>query len=232
LALVVARIVFPGRIGALGLHALAASFPNSGYMGIPLFLLAFGEAGSLPVIVANVAQSITIFFVALFLVELGGGSGSLGRRLAPIFKNLLLNPFLIASALGLALNASGIGLSGPFETMFKTLAAAASPCALFALGLFMVGKPITRGLPEVAWLAFAKLVLHPIVAWVIAAHLCRLPPDTVRALVLISALPTGALVFVVAQRYNVYVQRGSAAVLVSTVLSILTISVLMVLYNV
>ena len=53
-----------------------------------------------------------------------------------------------------------------------------------------------------------------------------------RALVLISALPTGALVFVVAQRYNLYVQRGSAAVLVSTVLSVITISVLMVLYDV
>lgn len=232
LSFVVARLVFPGRIGALGLHALAASFPNSGYMGIPLFFLAFGEAGSLPVIVANVAQSITVFFVALFLIEFDGGSGSAGRRLVTIFKNLLLNPFLIAAAAGLGLNAAGVGIGGPVETMVKTLAAAASPCALFALGLFLVGKPITRGLPEVSWLAVAKLVLHPLVAWLIAAPLLALPADTVRALVLIAALPTGALVFVVAQRYNVYVQRGSAAVLVSTVLSVFTISALMVLYNV
>ncbi|MGH7003415.1 MAG: AEC family transporter [Alphaproteobacteria bacterium] len=232
LSFVVARLLFPGRIGALGLHALAASFPNSGYMGIPLFLIAFGEAGSLPVIVANVAQSITIFFLALFLIELDGGGGSLGHRLLTIFKNLLLNPFLIAAALGLGLNATGAGLAGPVQTMVKTLAAAASPCALFALGLFMVGKPITRDLPEVGWLAFVKLVLHSIAAWAITVHVFDLPAETVRALVLISALPTGALVFVVAQRYNVYVQRGSAAVLVSTVLSVVTISILMVLYNV
>jgi malonate transporter len=232
LSMLVARFVFPGRLGAHALHGLAASFPNSGYMGIPLFLLAFGEAGSLPVIVANVAQSITVFFLALFLVELDGGSGPLGRRLVQIFANLLLNPFLIAAAIGLGLNASGIGLVGPFETLMRTLSAAASPCALFALGLFMVGKPITRGLPEVGWLAFAKLVLHPVLAWVIAAQIFALPADTVRALVLIAAMPTGALVFVVAQRYNVFVQRGSAAVLVSTVLSILTISILMVLYDV
>jgi predicted permease len=170
--------------------------------------------------------------VALFLVELDGGSGPLGRRVVQITTNLLLNPFLIGSALGLGLNATGIGLSGPFETLVKTLAAAASPCALFALGLFMVGKPITRGLPEVSWLAFAKLILHPLAAWVIAVHVFSLPDYTVRALVLVAAMPTGALVFVVAQRYNVFVQRGSAAVLVSTVISILTISALMILYDV
>ena len=232
LPLVVARLLFPGSLGAHALHALAASFPNSGYMGIPLFLLAFGEAGSLPVIVANVAQSITVFFLVLFLIELEGGTGPLGTRLLKIAGNLLLNPFLIGAALGLGLNASGIGLAGPFETLVKTLGAAASPCALFALGLFMVGKPITRGLPEVSWLAVAKLVLHPLAAWLIAAHVFALPGETVRALVLIAALPTGALVFVVAQRYNVFVQRGSAAVLVSTVLSLVTISALMILYDV
>ncbi|MFO0988848.1 MAG: AEC family transporter [Alphaproteobacteria bacterium] len=232
LSIVVARLLFPGSLGAHALHALAASFPNSGYMGIPLFLLAFGEAGSLPVIVANVAQSITVFFLVLFLIELEGGTGPLGTRLLKIAGNLLLNPFLIGAALGLGLNASGIGLAGPFETLVKTLGAAASPCALFALGLFMVGKPITRGLPEVSWLAVAKLVLHPLAAWLIAAHVFALPGETVRALVLIAALPTGALVFVVAQRYNVFVQRGSAAVLVSTVLSLVTISALMILYDV
>lgn len=228
---VVARFLFPGRVGALALHSLAASFPNSGYMGIPLFLLAFGEAGSLPVIVANVAQSITIFFVVLFLIELDAGTGSLGKRLRPIVKNLLLNPFLIGAGLGLGLNAAGIGLSGPLETLVKTLGAAASPCALFALGLFMVGKPITRGLPEVSWLAFVKLVAHPLIAWIIAKPLMGLPAETARALVLIAALPTGALVFVVAQRYDVFVQRGSAAVLVSTILSVITLSVLLVIYG-
>ena len=65
----------------------------------------------------------------------------------------------------------------------------------------------------------------------IAGPLLGLSTDTVRALVLIAALPTGALVFVVAQRYNVFVQRGSAAVLVSTILSVITLSVLLVIYG-
>ena len=41
-----------------------------------------------------------------------------------------------------------------------------------------------------------------------------------------AALPTGALVFVLAQQYDIYVQRSTAAIMVSTVISVVTLSVL------
>ena len=44
--------------------------------------------------------------------------------------------------------------------------------------------------------------------------------------VLLAALPAGTLVFVIAQRYGVYAERISAAILASTVLSVITVSVL------
>ncbi|HEY9348806.1 MAG TPA: AEC family transporter [Inquilinus sp.] len=43
-------------------------------------------------------------------------------------------------------------------------------------------------------------------------------------------MPTGALTFVVAQRYGVYVERSSAVILVSTVVSVLTLSLLLAIY--
>jgi len=45
-------------------------------------------------------------------------------------------------------------------------------------------------------------------------------------------MQTVALVFVVARRYNVFVQRRLPTVLVTAVLSILTISAFMILYDV
>jgi malonate transporter len=44
----------------------------------------------------------------------------------------------------------------------------------------------------------------------------------------LSALPVGALVFVVAQQYDVYVQRASSAIVVTTAVSVLTISLLLI----
>ena len=47
-----------------------------------------------------------------------------------------------------------------------------------------------------------------------------------------AALPTGALVFVLAQKYDLYVQRATAAIMVSTVLSVVTLSALFVFLGV
>lgn len=231
LAYAVAGLAFRTRMAAHALHALSTAFPNSGYLGIPLFVLLFGEEGALPVIVLTVAQSVTVFFVTLFLVELDGGQGPLGRRIGKILRNLLLNPFLIAMAAGLAMSFVRVDIPVPIDTTLKTLAASASPCALFALGLFLCGRPLAEGFGELAWLTIAKLVLMPAAVWLIAERMFGLPPEQVRLLVLTAALPTGALVFVIAQRHDVYVLRASAAVLATTVLSVATISALMIYFG-
>src|SRR3546814_11255231 len=54
LAVAVAKYAFPNRLGALGLAGLSAIFSNTGYMGIPLLMLAFGEAGMLPAIITTI----------------------------------------------------------------------------------------------------------------------------------------------------------------------------------
>ncbi|HUT50048.1 MAG TPA: AEC family transporter [Alphaproteobacteria bacterium] len=46
LSIAVAYFVFPNRLAALGLHGMSAIFSNTGYMGIPLLITAFGDAAS------------------------------------------------------------------------------------------------------------------------------------------------------------------------------------------
>src|SRR3546814_17942317 len=65
-----------------------------------------------------------------------------------------------------------------------------------------------------------KLVVHPLLVWLLAAFVFRLPPLWVDIAVLCAALPTGANVFLLAQRHGVYVQRSATAVLVSPAASI------------
>ena len=71
-----------------------------------------------------------------------------------------------------------------------------------------------------------KLAVQPLATWVIAVPVMGLPPFWAHSAVILAALPTGATVFVVAQRYGVYVQRSSALILISTVLSVASLSVL------
>jgi hypothetical protein len=45
-----------------------------------------------------------------------------------------------------------------------------------------------------------------------------------------SALPTGGLVFILAQKYDIYLQRSTSVILISTLLSVLTVSAAMIHY--
>lgn len=47
-SLVLARTLFRNSLGGVTLHGLTGIFANTGYMGIPLFLAAFGPEGALP----------------------------------------------------------------------------------------------------------------------------------------------------------------------------------------
>ena len=58
-------------------------------------------------------------------------------------------------------------------------------------------------------------------------HVFTLDPVWAAGAVIQSALPTGALVFVLAQKYGVYLQRSTAVIMVSTVISLFTLSALL-----
>ena len=108
----------------------------------------------------------------------------------------------------------------------EIMQAAAAPAALFAMGLFLVGQTPRRGAGEVGCMVLIKLIVHPALTWWLLTQFVAVDPLWLKVGILQAALPTAALAFVVAQRYGIYEQRASGAVLVSTVASVVTLSVL------
>ena len=229
LSIAVALFVFPNRLGALGLHGMSAIFSNTGYMGIPLLITAFGDAGKLPAIIATMMTGVIVMPLGVVLIEL-----DLGRGAGPmtILRNVALavarNPLVLSAAAGLAMSMTGLPLPTPIATFCNIMGAAAGPCALFAIGLFLVGRSLRAGLGEVGWLVVLKLAVQPAITWWLAFEYFSMPPVWAASAVILAALPTGALVFVLAQQYDIYLQRATSAILISTVVSVLTLSVLFV----
>lgn len=139
---------------------------------------------------------------------------------------------MTAPVLGLLVSLAGIGVPTPIANFCALLGAAAGPCALFSPGLFLVGQPFAANLGEVGVITLLKLVVQPLLTWLIAVPILGLDPAWARAAVLLAALPTGTLVFTVAQNYRIYVDRASAAVLATTVVSVLTLSAVLVLLGI
>ncbi|MCW9040404.1 MAG: AEC family transporter [Rhodospirillales bacterium] len=227
IAYVLIRVFHPDRrLGERGLFGMAAIYGNTGYMGIPLTLIAFGPEGTVPAIVATVINTAVIIGAigAMIEVDLSVGE-SRGAVARDVVMGLLRNPLFTAPLAGIAVSLLGLEVPGPFATFLDIVGKAAGPCALFAIGLFMVGQPIGDGKGEVAMMVGLKLLIQPVIAWALATYVFEMDPLWTKVAILMSALPAGAGLFVVAQKFNVYVHRATSAILVSTVISVLTLSI-------
>lgn len=233
---VLARPIFRGSAGETAMAAYIGGFSNSGYMGIPFFAAAFGAGGQLPVIVASVLNGAVVVSLAAIAVELAQNrAGGLARACTEAGRAVIANPLIAAMGGGMLWSWSGLGMPRAAWVFLDLLGACAGPCALFAIGLFLAGQQGRALLDrqraaEVAWITGVKLIVQPCATWALGT-LLGLPPFWLAGAVLAAAFPAGATAFVIAQRHDVYVERSSAIILLSTALSLPTLSLAMLLLD-
>jgi malonate transporter len=216
-------------LAAMSLQGIAASWGNVGYMGVPLCLAAFGEAGLPPAMLAVIVTSIIsmVFGVMLIELEVAAGHGPLKTFLKAAF-NVARNPLPMSIALGIAASAVSLPIPVPVEKWLDLMGAAAAPCALFAIGLFLSDKSIKSGLAEAGLATLIKLLLQPLLAALILPMFIDLGSVAGRVALLMAALPTAANAFVLAKQFDLSVEQNTASVLLSTAFSVVTVSALLV----
>jgi predicted permease len=217
------------RLGDGTMQALAATYANVGYMGIPLCRIAYGDAGLVPAIITLVITACPQFAIAVVLLEADrDGPASRRQVILRVSKALLRNPLLIAPLAGLAVAGLGIDLPLALDRYLTLLGGGATPCALVAGGM-MVAESSERFRPGlVVGLVMVKLVAQPLIAWALAVPVFHLPPVWAKTAVVMSALPTGSGAFILARLYARDISATSGTVLVSTILSAVTLSVALV----
>jgi predicted permease len=219
----------PG-LAAMSLQGVASSWGNVAYMGVPLCLSAFGDAGLAPAMLAVIVPSVLVMVLGVLLVELeiAAGHGPFETFLRAGLR-VLRNPLPLSIIAGLLVSAFAVDLPVPLGKWVDLLAAAAAPCALFAIGLFLCDRGLTRhGLAEAGLATLIKLALQPLLAAIVLPWFVDPQSVGAKVVLLMAALPCGANAFVLAKQFDISVEQNSAAVLLSTVLSVLTVSALLV----
>jgi predicted permease len=227
LAMIVAKFLLKKRLAETALSSMAGIYGNTGYMGIPLVMVAFGSEWLVPAIIATVVNAAVVLGVVAAIIEtkFSESDNTLGVLKDVVFA-FIRNPLLIGPVLGFCWSLTGLGLAPPIETFTSILGAAAGPCALFSVGLFLVGKSLHHDSIEVSWIVLLKLFVHPAITWVLAFHVLEVNVMWATICVVMAALPTGANIFILARHYNLYQDRTSAIILISTIISLLTLSIL------
>jgi hypothetical protein len=210
----------------LGAAALAAArlplrtflapvvFGNTGNMGLPLSLFAFGEAG--------LALALCVYAVAAVIqyslgIAIWSGELSLGA--------MLRTPLTVAVLLAVAVIASGWDVPDWLLNTTQLLGGFAVPLMLLSLGMAIGELRITR-LRRTAGVAVLRLGMGVALGFALA-ELLELDGVARGVLVLQSSMPIAVFNYLLAQRYGRSPDEVAAAIVVSTLLSFALLPVLL-----
>ncbi|UTX54035.1 AEC family transporter [Leucobacter aridicollis] len=228
-----------GRAGlAPGPLAVASTYGNVGYLGVPIVLSVAGPGAALGAALGQLLHNLLFMVGYPLLKSIRGGTARGGRegergvwrllwRLAK--GSLLLNPVVLAVVAGAAVNLLDIVVPTVLAASFEMLGGAAVPAAMFAVGLTI--KPALAGMRSgavsvagVAVASVVKLVALPLLT-ILAVALFGggLAPQWVASAVIMAAMPVSSTASVIVFEYDGDVRLVGAATLVTSVAALVTI---------
>ncbi len=230
LSFVVGIWLTKGDIRQAAIQGALGGYSNVGYMGPGITLAALGPAASVPTALIFVFDCILFFTVVPFMMGMGGSEKMKVWDTAKyVFRQVVTHPFNIATAVAVLAAYFKYQPPLPVDQLITFLSRAAAPCALFALGVTVALRPY-EGIPkELPMHLLIKLVIHPLLVWVVLSLVGDFDRAWVFTAMLMSSLPPAGNVFVMARQYDVYVQRASGGVLVGTIVSVFTVTLLLFL---
>jgi malonate transporter len=207
-------------------EAQCAVIGNTGFLGLPLFVALIGPAAAGPVVMMLTVDLVVFSSLIVVLITAAREGRLRPAILTSIALGLLKNPMIVSISAGLLWSLAGWPVPTPFADFLDILGAAATPCALFAIGASLASKSAER-LSVALWLSFAKLALHPLAVGIMALLVLPVEPFAAGVMIAAAALPVAGNVFILAQHFGVAPQRVSAAILVSTVVSVVTVTLVL-----
>ena len=211
--------------------ALTATFPNTGFMGVPLLAVLLGPEAAGPVLTTVLVDLLITSSICISLAHAQERVGaSFAADILRALRGALGNPLPWAIVLGMAASLSEFRLPGPLDTVVRMLADAATPVALFTIGtvLWRAGAHLHGRTPPRLFvpLALIKLLVHPLLVLGVGSAAIALGAPlstfTLSVLVLAAALPSASSVSLLAERYGADNGRIARAIVTSTVLAFVT----------
>ena len=223
-------LVNRGNVPEATIEGLVGSYANIGYMAPALTVVAFGPGAAAPTALIFSFDTALLFALVPLMMALGGTARTNGTSVArAIARRVFLHPFILATIAGLAFALIGLPIPGPIDAVFSFLRSAAAPVALFAVGAGLAQRSPGRVTLEMPALLVVKLVVHPLIVYLLLSWIGGFDHVWVYAAVLMAALPPAANVLALAQRYATYEDRATAGVYYGTAASMVTVTITLVL---
>ena len=212
-------------------RALACTFGNTIMIGVPLIGILYGQAGLVQLFTLISIHSLVLLTGATVVFELasardqaqqGGDPTALWRTVLRALRNGILHPVPLPIIAGMVWALLGVPLPEVVDKPLQLLGQALGPLALILVGVTLAHSVVGDHVKVASIMAVVKNLVFPALMLGLG-WLFGLTGIALAVMVCAAALPTGANVFMFAQRYNTSPEEITAEVTISTVLGLLTI---------
>ncbi len=192
---------------------------NEVYFGFPIVASLIGTQylGLMSIVVAFAV----IFYNGYSIFALEYFKGDTVDK-TEIFKNLITNPFILATLAAVLMNLVGIGIPEVLMTGVRSLAAVATPLALFLLGASFNFTSTKGYLKEVIWTTLFRLIIIPGIVIALSILLGFSAAETV-ILFVTFGVPTAVASYSMARQLNADYELASQIVVYTSTFAIITV---------
>ena len=216
--------------------ALAATFSNTVMIGIPLIGLAYGQTGLVTLFTLISVHALVLLTLATVVLEMvvareerasgQGGQRNMAMTVLAAVKSGIIHPVPLPIIVGLLFAQTGLVLPEVVDKPLHLLGTAFGPVALVLVGVTLTQVQVGQHLKSALGISLLKNLALPgmVAALGLGLGMSGLP---LTVMIVAASLPTGANVFLFAQRYEVAQDLVTATMAVSTVLGLASITLVM-----
>ncbi|WP_171132246.1 AEC family transporter [Ruegeria sp. HKCCA6707] len=189
-------------------------FGNTGNLGLPLCIFAFGQAG---LGYAVIFLAVTALFSFTYGIYLVAGRGAFGKALQ--------EPMVWATLLGALFLWQGWETPVFLTNTLDLLGQMAVPLMLITVGV-AIARLTTQKLRQAVWLSLLKLLVCFVLGWVLAEAF-QLDRIAFGVMVLQMCTPVAVTSYLLAERFNADSDAVAGMVMVSTLLSVAALPIIL-----
>ena len=215
---------------AQSVFALGGVFSNNVMLGLPLAKVALGEASVPSVALVLVFNALILWTLVTVSVEWARHGNFSVRGFAQTTRAVLTNPIVAAILSGALFGITGLPIPALIDAPLAMLGQPAPPLALVALGMGLAEYGVREGWRISLAISAMKLLVQPLVVWLLAYWL-GLPAMETQVVVLLASIAVGTNVYLMSRQFQSLEGPVASSLLLSTGLAAITTPLVLTLLD-
>jgi predicted permease len=194
------------------------------FMGIPIFMVIFGESSLISIVIGNIVTSLIMIPLTVSILEMSQPN-LLKTNQSKLILKVFKKPLVLAPVFGIIVSAIGVKIPGLALDSLKLIGSTTSGVSLFALGLIMSADKVSLNKSVLLNIA-KKNLLQPLIMWGIVIAF-GISGDWAKEAILLCAMPPAIMTTMFAVKYDVLKVESSSSTVLGTVVALFTMAVIM-----